>query len=84
MNFVAMNSVWYDSSGKIIESKKLAWNRSNLKMGHNYTVSIIYYFENNITPSYVYTYWFNNPAAIDNNSQAFMVFEVQNNSIGWQ
>ncbi len=82
-NYVAMYTIWYDSSGNVLSEKNLVWNKSNLESQQNYPISTLSNIKDNATPSEVEILFFDSPSATNNDSQAFLTEEIKNGSISW-
>lgn len=80
MNYLAMETIWYDSKGNIIK-KNLAWTKTNLVKGQNYSINTTYNL--NTTPSKVKLVFFENPSEIGNDNQSDYQMELSPGCIAW-
>ena len=80
MNYLAMETTWYDSSGNVIE-KNLAWTKTNLVKGQNYSINTTYTLNN--TPSKVKLVFFENPSVVGNDNQSDYQMELSPGCIAW-
>jgi hypothetical protein len=79
MNYLAMETTWYDSSGNVIE-EKLAWSQTNLVPGY-YLINSTYKL--NTTPSEVKLLFFDNPSGVGNDDQSNFEAEFKPGCDGW-
>ena len=80
MNYLAMETTWYDSSGNVIE-KNLAWTKTNLLSGHDYSINTTY--DLNTSPSQVKLVFFDNPSEIGNENDSNDQMELSPGCAAW-
>lgn len=80
MDYLAMETTWYDSSGNVIE-KKLAWTKTNLVKGQNYSINTTYNL--NTTPSKVKLAFFADPSKVGKDNQSEFKIEMSPGCMGW-